>query len=536
VPPPLPLSCFCRRLPPARFQIDSSRPFLSFYRTMAEEKKQQKAGLPMTRKWDPEKLRQEEEYLQQLETKPLLERIKGYFKLTGPAWLQSAMTLGAGSATASVVAGAFFGYQLLWVQPVAMFLGVCMLAALANITLTKGERAYLIVSREIHPAMAFLWALATVVSTVIWHFGQYALLGGAAWDLANVAGVSGKGAEVVVRFGAGLLILAINIYMTWNYGSKSAGIRLYERFIRLVISLVMISFLVVVIVQATRGKVHLQDILKGFFTFQIPKEEGAATTILGAIGAAVGINMTFLYPYSLLAKGWGKHHKGLARFDLVMSLFLPYVILTSLIIVGMASTLHQPPFGTILGPDVHMSGFKPIDAARSLATVWGSSLGRIVFDLGFMGMACGAISAHMVCTGFTVCEMFGLEYTPKRYRLFTLVPAIGILGVMIPSPIWLPVMASAIAFTMLPIAYLIFFILHNKRSYLGDAVGQGWRRLVFNFFLLIALGMSVVGSYIKISGSVKKLLARTQNVPAAVEPPKPTGSSSPSVTTESQKG
>ena len=66
--------------------------------------------------------------------------------------------------------------------------------------------------------------------------------------------------------------------------------------------------------------------------------------------------------------------------------------------------------------------------AQSLAGVLGSSVGRIVFDLGFMGMACGAISAHMVCCGFTVCEMFGLEYTPKRYRLFTLVPAIGVLG------------------------------------------------------------------------------------------------------------
>jgi manganese transport protein len=96
-----------------------------------------------------------------------------------------------------------------------------------------------------------------------------------------------------------------------------------------------------------------------------------------------------------------------------------------------------------------------------------------VFDLGFIGMACGAISAHMVCTGFTICEMFGLEYTPKRYRMFTLVPAIGIFGVMIQQPIWLPVMASAIAFTMLPIAYIAFFILQNKRSYLGDAVGSG---------------------------------------------------------------
>jgi Mn2+/Fe2+ NRAMP family transporter len=465
---------------------------------MSEEKK---SGLPMSSKWDPEKIKAEEDYLQQLDSRPLGQRIRGYFKLTGPAWMQSAMTLGAGSAAASVVAGAFFGYQLLWVQPIAMFLGIFMMAALSNITLTKGERGYEVVRRELHPSIAFFWALATVVSTVIWHFGQYALLGGAFWDMANVAGIENSGdsktVETAVRFAGGFLILGINIALTWNYGGKSKGIKFYEHFLSWMIKLVMASFLIVVVVQAVKLKIDWAGVFKGFFTFSLPGEKGSLTTILGAIGAAVGINMTFLYPYSLLAKGWGKHHKGLARFDLVVSLFLPYVILTSLIIIGMAATVHGN-----LGEGVTTANFKPIDAAQSLAVVLGGSVGRIVFDLGFMGMACGAISAHMVCCGFTVCEMFGLEYTPKRYRMFTLVPAIGILGVMIKSPIWLPVIASALAFTMLPIAYVSFFVLNNKRSYLGEAVGKGWKRAVVNAVLLVAVILSLVGAAIKIKGGV----------------------------------
>ena len=492
---------------------------------MAHDADERSSGLPMTSKWDPARLEREVHILRELQTRPLLRRVRGYFQLTGPAWMQSAMTLGAGSAAASVVAGAFYGYQLLWVQPVAMLLGVFMMAALANITLTRGERAYLIVQRELHPWIALLWALATVVSTVIWHFGQYALLGGAAWDLADVAGVShgasARAVEIAVRFAAGFLILGINIYLTWNYGSKTTGIRLYEGFLRWMIRLVMLAFLSVVVVQVVKGRLDLPAIGKGFLAFQVPDRPGATTTILGAIGAAVGINMTFLYPYSLLAKGWGPHHKGLARFDLAMSLFVPYVILTSLIIVGMAATVHQPPFGTILGEGVTPGNFKPVNAAQSLAGVLGTSMGRIVFDLGFIGMACGAISAHMVCCGFTVCEMFGLEYTPRRYRMFTLVPAIGVLGVMIPSPIWLPVMASAIAFTMLPIAYIAFFILNNKRSYLGEAVGHGWKRLAFNAMLAVAVALAVVGSAIKIKGSVIDRLrskSKTAMTPARPAP------------------
>lgn len=480
---------------------------------MSEEQKS--SGLPMTSKWDPEKIRLEDEHLQALEKEPFGKRIKGYFKMTGPAWMQSAMTLGAGSAAASVVAGAFYGYELLWVQPIAMFLGIFMMAALGNIVLTKGERGFEIVKRELHPSIAMFWAIATVVSTVIWHFGQYALLGGAFWDMANVAGIENAGesqtVETIVRFVGGFLILGINIALTWNYGAKSKGIKFYEGFLQWTIRAVMASFLIVVIVMAFKAKVDWGAVFKGFFTITVP--EGSMTTVLGAIGAAVGINMTFLYPYSILAKGWGKHHKGLARFDLVMSLFIPYIILTSLIIIGMASTVHGN-----LGEGVTNANFKPIDAAQSLAAVLGGPMGRIVFDLGFAGMACGAISAHMVCCGFTVCEMFGLEYTPKRYKMFTLVPAIGILGVMIKSPIWLPVIASALAFTMLPIAYVSFFILNNKRSYMGDAVGKGWKRIVVNTILLVAVIMALVGAGIKIKGGVIDKIKKMASKPPAEQP------------------
>ena len=496
-------------------------------RSMANQASTNTAGLPMTSKWDPAKIEQERQFLAALDRRPWYQRLGGYYRLTGPAWLQSAMTLGAGSATASVVAGAFFGYQLLWVQPVAMLLGVFMMAALANITLTKGERAYEIVRRELHPSVAFLWALATVVATVVWHFGQYALLGGAFKDLADVAaGVKPEdpatalspATETLVRLGGGLLILGINIALTWNYGSKPKGIRFYEGFLRWMIRLTMLAFLSVVALQLFHGKLDLKGVWQGFFTFRIPDNPGATTTILGALGAAVGINMTFLYPYSILATGWGAQHKGLARFDLVLSLFVPYVLLTSLIIIGMASTVHNAAagYGTVLPGNPTPADLKPIQAAQALAGLLGSSLGRIVFDLGFIGMACGAISAHMVCCGFTVCEMFKLEYTPARYKLFTLVPAVGLLGVLIKSPIWLPVVASALAFTVLPIAYISFFILNNKRSYLGDAVGKGWRRAVFNAVLVVAVIMALIGSAINIKDRVidKLLPQKTAANPA----------------------
>ena len=480
---------------------------------MTQPDAQKARGLPMTSKWDPEKLKQEEQFLQKLEGASWPTRIRGYFKLTGPAWLQSAMTLGAGSAVASVVAGASFGYTLLWVQPVAMLLGVVMMAALGNVVLTTGERPYRSFGRELHPSVAFLWALGSIVASVIWHFPQYGLAGAAIWDLATLAGApedSGV-AQYTVKFLGGFAILGMSIAVTWNYGSGTRGIKLYESFLRWVIRLVILAFLFVVI----KTGINWGALIDGFFGFNLPSGAGSVTLVLGAIGAAVGINMTFLYPYSLLAKGWGKHHKGLARYDLVSSMFLPFVIVTSLVIIAMANTVYDPALGGV------RTDLRPIDAARSLETLLGSSFGRVILDLGFIGMTCGAISTHMVVCGFTGCEMFKLEYTTRRYRMFTLLPAIGVLGVAFSSPLWMPIVASAIALTMLPVAYIAFFIMNNKRSYLGDAVGKGWRRILFNVAMLVAIILACIGASIQIKNRVIDKVFPPKPAVAAVMPAGP---------------
>ena len=67
----------------------------------------------------------------ELDARPLPGRIVGYLRFMGPGYLQSAMTLGGGSAFAALFGGAAFGYQLLWVAPTAMLLGIIVMSAIA---------------------------------------------------------------------------------------------------------------------------------------------------------------------------------------------------------------------------------------------------------------------------------------------------------------------------------------------------------------------------------------------------------------------
>ncbi len=484
-------------------------------------------GLPMAAKWDPQKLAHDEQFLRDLEKKPLIARIRGYAKMTGPAWLQSAMTLGAGSAAASVMAGASFGYKLLWVQPLAMLLGVVMFAALAKIVLNTGERPYRLFAREVGWILAFLWALGTIVASVIWHFPQYGLAGGAAWDLAQVFGAPADHPwlSYVVQFGIAFCILEINIFTVWNYGSHSAGIKLYETFLRWVIRLVILAFLAVVIL----SKTNWLGVFWGFFGFYLPKDATGWTVVLGALGATVGINMTFLYPYSLLAKGWGKYHQGLAKWDLFSSMLIPYTIVTSLIVIAMANTVYD-------GQDVVNTNLKPVQAAAVFSQLMRSDIGRIILDLGFLAMTCGAISTHMVVCGFTMCEMLGLEYTAKRFRLFALTPTIGVLGAALPSPLWMPVLASAICLTMLPVAYLTFFLMVNKRSVLGEALGKGPMRWAFNLALIAAIAVTTAGASIKIKTGAIDPIRKWLSPPTASPAEQPRDQSPTTAASDSAQG
>jgi hypothetical protein len=294
-------------------------------------------------------------------------------------------------------------------------------------------------------------------------------------------------------------------------------VRIYEWFLRGCIGLVVVMFGIVVVAKWNTVLQDIGEIAKGFIGwYGIPNlwlEDGSlnattVTQVLGMLGASVGINMTFLYPYSLLKKGWGLAHRKLARWDLGMTMFLPFVLVTSLVIIAMKVG------GVYDGADAVNSTISPLGASKALSDVVGASAGRIIFNLGLIGMTCGAISTHMVVCGFTFCEMLGLEQTKTRFRIFALAPAIGLLGVVTNLPMWFPVAASAICFAMLPIAYLAILIMSNKRSYIGDAVGQGLGRLVYNVLLVIALLVATIGSVIQINSRAIKPIRQALSAPA----------------------
>jgi len=393
-------------------------------------------GLPMFSSTKPEALAKEKERLHAVEKKGVLARWRVFFSMSGPGWLQSAMTLGAGSSAASLFAGAFLGYKLLWIQPLAMFLGVVMLSAIAHQTLSTGCRPFDAMKHYIHPSFAWTWAIAALVTTIVWHIPQYALAAGMSEDIIKVLTGWDPSAsqERVTLLVLGIVVLLLSITITWSYGSQKSGVRIYEKVLKGFVWLVIAAFALVVIDGFMKGKIQIVEVLKGFIP-SIPHSDDPViqkkitTVMMGAFSGAIGVNMTFLFPYTLLARKWGREHRELGKFDLFTGMLIPYSIATGLIVIATGATLYNTPqVGEIISGGKQLS---PILAASMLEQAGiNHYISRIVFGFGILGMVMSTISMQMLVAGFAICEMFKIEPGGWTYRLGCLIPTPAFLGVL----------------------------------------------------------------------------------------------------------
>ena len=433
-------------------------------------------------------LSEETRQLQGLAARPALQRIPGYLRLSGPGWLQGAMTLGGGSAITSLTIGAVYGYELLWVQPLSMLIGCIMLFALSHQTLSTGTKPFEAMRDHVHPSLAWLWAIAALASSIIWGFSHYPLSAGMLEEIIAVGtGFSLQRNEGMARelylFALALLVWCLCAFTAWNYGAGGRPVKLFETSIKYLSGMIIIAFAWVVVSASANGQVEWGAVLAGYIPRSLPGDSAGVTTIMAALGTAVGINMTFVYGYTLLDRGWAREHRELSRYDIVMGLVVPYVLVTGLISIAAA--------GAFYGSEMSIQGkLSPAQAGQMFSEAgMGPVTGRLIFAVGILGMAVGSLVMHMLCCGAAAGAMFNWEPHSRNYRLALLLPTPAVLGVFLWSSMGAYVIlpTSAICGFLLPIAYLGWLALNNNRTYLGDDRPDGARGLVYNMAMVLCI-------------------------------------------------
>jgi len=493
-----------------------------------------------------------------------LQKYKTYARLSGPGWLQSAITLGGGSLAGALFLGVIGGYSILWVQLVAMILGVIMLCAISYVTLSTGRSPFEAMRTEINPVLAWGWLIATLLANLVWALPQYSLAYGAvSQNLFPEAFADGGTGSKYLE--SGLIFIAVTA-ITLCYGKEGMGIKVYEWVLKGIVAGIVLCFMGVVLkistssvdfnllgtlsgfipdlsILTTPGDVFLPLLkeiehvgIREFWTAQIVDTQ--RERMVGAAATAVGINMTFLLPYSMLSKKWGKEHRGLAIFDLSTGMVIPYVLAVSCVVIASAYMFHGQPYDGLLveengqvrvvedsagakdftkliskrkGAAPELSDLKVGQAetrlaamlvprstgnfANSLSALSGEgSISQFIFGLGVLAMALSTISILCLISGFVFCEALGAPHGGTIHKAGILT---GLFGVFWPvfwdggSKAYLAVVTSTFGYVLFPIACLAFFLMMNSSRLLKDDLPRGKSRLIWN--LLLGTSLLITG-------------------------------------------
>ena len=504
----------------------------------------------------------EKQFLAKAETAGIFSKLGAYTKLSGPGWLQSAITLGGGSLASSLFLGVLAGYSLLWLQPMAIILGIIMLSAISHVTLSTGQSPFTSINNEINPVLGWGWAIATIMANIVWCLPQFSL-GTAAVTQNLIPALNNTGGKVLIC----AFILAAAFLVVRAYDKGSTGVKFFDWVLKIMVGIVVISFFGVVIKLSTSGEAEWGSIIAGFvpdfslFTSPaetyIPFLEGTGEfrsfweskivglqqdVMISAAATAVGINMTFFMPFVLLRRKWGREHRGLAKFDLWTALLIPYVIATSCVVIAAGTQFNGKPesafdddgqiqanlekgylelatararlewteneYNTLAPiqqeavldslplPDRQLAAMlvkrDAFNLADSLESLFESkAFSHYVFGIGVLGMALSTIIILMTINGHAICEVLGKPHSGPPFLGGALLAGLGVLGPFFwqDAAFWLAVPTSILGFTLIPVAYLSFFLLMNNIQVLGRERPQGTSRILWNGFMLLALGL-----------------------------------------------
>ncbi|MDA1052517.1 MAG: divalent metal cation transporter [Planctomycetota bacterium] len=503
--------------------------------------------------------------------------LSAFVRLSGPGWLQSAITLGGGSLAGALFLGVLGGTSLLWLQLVAIIMGVVMLSAISYVTLSTGEKPFQAINNHINPMLGWGWVIATCMANMIWCMPQFGLCYDALRK--NLIGSGTIGETNSAKFGVSAVVLVAATVVVLLNGRQGLAAKIFDWFLKALVGMIVICFFGVVIYLTVKGLLDWGTIGAGFvpdlrqwsqptgdvaalvaglpaplqeyWTGQIVTAQRAV--MIGAAATAVGINMTFLLPYSMLNRGWDKPFRGLARFDLSTGMAIPYVLVTSCVVIAAAASFHakvdanfrssdpavmqQSPFFekgrsllearlthesasfAALKEETKLARIAALPAAEkqiasslikrdafqlseSLAPLLGQRRANLVFGLGVFGMGFSSIIILMLINGYAFCEMFGRPQGGATHVAGCLVAgAVGAIWPLVWSgdtQFWLAILASSFGMMLLPIAYFTFFMMMNSNTLLGKEKPKGGSLLVWN----VLMGVSVLGAVVAAGSAI----------------------------------
>lgn len=389
-----------------------------------------------------------------------------WFRDIGPGVLIAAAFIGPGTVTLCTIAGASFGYSLIWAIVLSTFSTIVLQEMSLRIGLVTRMNLAEVLRTSIKSIFLNRLIILLIISSII--------IGNTAYEAGNITGAS-------------LGISAIINYESINYIPVFIGLiafvilyqgdyKILERSLVSLVIIMSVSFFITAIMT----KPDVTNLLNGIFKPQVNSSN--LIVVLGLIGTTVVPYNIFLHS-SLVSEKWNSIDKlRVARIESFISILLGGLVSLSIIITA-ASVSNQNVTGVI-------------DLAKGLEPLYGKFA---IYFLGLGLFASGITSSITapLAAAYVAKSCFGWNNSLKsnRFRLvwiFILITGV-ILSMININPIEIIKFAQFSNSLLLPIIAIILLWLINDKNIISAKYNYKYQNIFGFFIVIISLILGIKG-------------------------------------------
>ncbi|WP_394741114.1 NRAMP family divalent metal transporter [Natronococcus roseus] len=375
-------------------------------------------------------------------------RVTGYLERLGPTWLAGAIAAGPATMVSLLVAGASFGYTLLWVVVLSAILGTFgQYLAMRLGLLTEAGIVAVVEDR-----LGSFWAWVLVIDVVLAAgLAQLVIMKTLADVSATIVGSAGIAALADPR------LWGVTWAVILALGLAGGGYRVAELGAKLLVSLVVLAF----VASAFVVPIDPAEAATGLVP-SMPAGVGGAVVAAGVLGGAVHITLLTMQSYTMRARGWTEGDRGIARFDVVSSMLVAFGIFSLAVFLVAASVLPG-----VVDP----ATLDEIQAAQALGPVAGE-YATWLFLLGLWGAAVSTLGGNTIVPPYLLADKLGWEQSVEdpRYRTALVVVALAsAIGAFLEGAFFeLLVLVLAFGLVGTPFALAVILVLLNDADVVGE--------------------------------------------------------------------
>lgn len=400
--------------------------------------------------------------------KKFFQSIAIFLAVLGPGIITGSVDNDAGGITTYSVAGALYGYNLLWTMIPALIVLIVVQEMNARMGIVSGKGLADLIRENAGVKITFFIFIGLLIADI----------GNTTTEFAGVAG------SMQVFDISKYISVPISAIIVWFLVVKG-NYKFSER-----VFLIFSAFLLIYVISALIGKPHWAEIGNAMIKPKIKYNMAYITIVLGIIGTTIAPWMQFYMQSSVIEKGLKISDYKYTIFDIIIGSIIT-VTVAFFIIIACASTLHEN--------EIKIEEAK--DAAMALKPIAGD-LASVTFAFGLFVASIFSATILPVATAFYVCEAFGFEAgidkkwkeAPQFYWLFTAIIFIGTAIILIPkAPLILITLWSQVANgLLLPVVLICMILIVNNKDVMGKYINNKLQNIFGWITISILVGLSLI--------------------------------------------